>query len=49
MKARLAKKIAHTPIDRLAPSWRNRIFRNDVRIVKALSMRNKITEQRHEF
>lgn len=46
MKARLAKKLVATSINRLAPRWRNSFVRHDVRIAKALSMRNKITEQR---
>ena len=29
MKARLAKKLAHTPIDRLAPYWVNNFFYSD--------------------
>ena len=45
MKARLAKKIAHTPIDRLAPRWRNRFTRHDVQIEKALRMWHKRRQQ----
>ena len=40
MKARLAKKLAHTPINWLAPHWRNNIFcsdRRDARLKKHLS------------
>ena len=40
MKARLAKKLAHTPINWLAPHWRNNIFcsdRRDARFEKALA------------
>lgn len=46
MKSRLAKKIAHTPHDRLAPSWRKRFVRHDARIAKALSMWKKRKKQR---
>ena len=42
MKARLAKKLAHTPIDRLAPKWLMRIARCDARLAKALSKWEKI-------
>ena len=42
MKARLAKKLAHTPIDRLAPKWLMRIARGDARLAKALSKWEKI-------
>ena len=48
MKARLAKKLAHTPIDRLAPRWINKSFcsdRHDARFKKALAKWNK-REQR---
>ena len=31
MKARLAKKLAHTPIDRLAPYWINKFVCTDGR------------------
>ena len=44
MKARLAKKLAHTPIDRLAPYWFNNIRyadRCDARIEKAIAKWNK--------
>ena len=44
MKARLAKKLAHTPIDRLAPYWINNIRyadRCDARIEKAIAKWNK--------
>lgn len=46
MKSRLAKKIAHTPLDRLAPSWCKRFVRDDVRIEKSLSMWHKRKEHR---
>ena len=42
MKARLAKKLAHTPIDRLAPKWLMRLSRGDARLAKALSKWEKI-------
>lgn len=36
MKARLAKKIAHTPVDRLSPRWLDRILGNDERVYEAI-------------
>ena len=48
MKARLAKKLARTPIDRLAPRWTNKFFHSDLhdaRFKKALAKWNK-REQR---
>ena len=36
MKARLAKKIAHTPVDRLSPRWLDRFIRSDERINEAI-------------
>ena len=42
MKARLAKKLAHTPIDRLAPKWLMRLYRGDARLARALSKWEKI-------
>lgn len=36
MKARLAKKIAHMPINRLSPRWLDRFLRNDARIYEAV-------------
>ena len=36
MKARLAKKIAHTPINRLSPRWLDRFIRGDERINEAI-------------
>ena len=36
MKARLAKKIAHMPIDRLSPRWLDRFIRGDERIYEAV-------------
>ena len=44
MKARLAKKLADTPIDRLAPYWTNNFVysdRRDARLEKAFPKRNK--------
>ena len=48
MKARLAKKLAHTPFNRLDPRWINKFFhsdRRDARFEKAFAKRNK-REQR---
>ena len=48
MKARLAKKLANTPFDRLAPYWFNNIRyadRHDARFEKAIAKWNK-REQR---
>ena len=36
MKARLAKKIAHMPIDRLSPRWLDSFIRGDERIYEAV-------------
>lgn len=36
MKARLAKKIAHMPIDRLSPRWLDRFIRGDERFYEAV-------------
>ena len=44
MKARLAKKLAHTPIDRLAPYWIEKFVfadRRDARFEEALKKYNK--------
>lgn len=41
MKARLAKKLAHTPLARLASTWLKRIFRGDARVVAAANMWDK--------
>lgn len=46
MKSRLAKKIAHTRLDRLAPSWIKRFRNSDARIEMALKKWNKRKEQR---
>ena len=36
MKVRLAKKIAHMPVDRLSPRWLDRFLRGDERIYDAV-------------
>ena len=36
MKARLAKKIAHTPINRLSPRWLDRFIGDDERVYEAV-------------
>lgn len=36
MKARLVKKLAHTPLKRLSDRWIDRWFRNDVRMSEAV-------------
>lgn len=36
MKARLAKKITHTPVDRLSPRWLDRFLGGDERINEAI-------------
>lgn len=36
MKARLAKKIAHMPVDRLSPRWLDSLLRNDARFCEAV-------------
>lgn len=36
MKARLAKKIAHMPVNRLSPRWLDRFIRGDERIYEAV-------------
>ena len=44
MKARLAKKLLHTPIDRLAPYWVNKYVctdGHDARFEKAFTMWRK--------
>ena len=49
MKARLAKKLARTPIDRLAPYWINNILnadRCDARLEKAIAKWNKINNDK---
>ena len=41
MKARLAKKIAHMPINRLSPRWLDRFIRGDERTYEAVRKWNK--------
>lgn len=41
MKARLAKKIAHMPINRLSPRWLDRFLGDDERIYEAFRKWNK--------
>ena len=41
MKARLAKKIAHTPINRLSPRWLDRFLGVDERINEAIKKWSK--------
>ena len=41
MKARLAKKIAHMPINRLSPRWLDRFIGCDERIYEAFRKWNK--------
>ena len=41
MKARLAKKIAHTPINRLSPRWLDRFLGGDERINEAIKKWSK--------
>lgn len=41
MKARLAKKIAHMPINRLSPSWLDRFIGGDERVYEAVRKWNK--------
>ena len=49
MKARLAKKLVHTPINWLAPHWRNNFFysdRHDARFEKAFAKWRKRKHRR---
>ena len=51
MKARLAKKLAHTPFNRLAPYWTNNFVysdRRDARFEKALAMWNKREQRKYK-
>lgn len=41
MKARLAKKIAHMPVDRLSPRWLDRFLGGDERINEAIKKWSK--------
>lgn len=46
MKARLAKKIAHTPVARLSPRWLDRFLGGDERIYEAVrKWRKKIRKE----
>lgn len=40
MKARLAKKIAHTPTDKLSPYWYKKILNGDRRVQQAIKKTN---------
>ena len=44
MKARLAKKIAHTPVYRLSPYWLDRFLGNDERAYEAIRKWRKKSE-----
>lgn len=49
MKARLAKKLANTPFNRLAPRWINNFFysdRHDARFEKAFAKWMKINNDK---
>lgn len=41
MKARLAKKIVHTPINRLSPRWLDSFIGDDERVYEAVRKWNK--------
>ena len=41
MKARLAKKIAHMPVDRLSPRWLDRFLGCDERVYEVVRKWNK--------
>lgn len=45
MKARLAKKIAHTPIKGLSPRWLDRFLGGDERIYEAVRKWRKKSEE----
>lgn len=45
MKARLAKKIAHTPVYRLSPYWLDRFLGNDERVYEAIRKWGKKKER----
>lgn len=45
MKARLAKKIAHTPVGRLSPRWLDRFLGGDERIYEAVRKWRKKKER----
>ena len=51
MRARLAKKLTHTPIDKLAPHWKKYVWdksidKTDRRIDEAIRMARKLEEGR---
>ena len=51
MKARLAKKLVHTPFNRLAPYWINKfvcIDRRDARFEKAFAKWNKREQRKYK-
>ena len=51
MKARLAKKLAHTPVDRLAPYWINKYVctdGRDARFKKAFAKWNKREQRKYK-
>ena len=51
MKARLAKKLAHTPFDRLAPYWIEKFVfadRRDARFEKAIAKWNKREQRKYK-
>ena len=51
MKARLAKKLAHTPFNRLAPYWTNNFVysdRCDARFEKAFAKWNKREQRKYK-
>ncbi len=45
MKARLAKKIAHTPVARLSPRWLDRFLGNDERAYEVIRKWRKKSEE----
>lgn len=45
MKARLAKKIAHMPVDRLSPRWLDRFLGGDERFYEAVRKWSKKSEK----
>ena len=46
MKARLAKKIAHTPVERLSPRWLDRFLGSDERVYEAVRKWRKKKKKR---
>lgn len=45
MKARLAKKLARTPVDRLSPRWLDRFLGSDERVYEAIRKWSKKSEK----